>query len=278
MSKRTEKQISSLDGVSLYVQQWQPDTPPRGVIAVIHGWSDHGGRYGNLVDALLPQGYAVHALDLRGHGHAAGQRGHIFHWREYRGDVMAFLNTVQAEHPDSPLFLFGHSLGGLIVMDYVIHHPDAPLSGIILSAPLLAEPNVPRGLVLLGKLLSRVWPTFSLSPGADPKTLSRDEGVVQRYIDDPLVHSLATPRFSTEMARTQASVLANLDAIQMPLLLIYGAADALVPPDVTRKMFNNLGATDKTQHEYPGGYHELLNDLDREVVTADILAWLSNRK
>ncbi|MEL6149291.1 MAG: lysophospholipase [Chloroflexota bacterium] len=268
------KTIRSADGTELHTQWWLPTDGLRAVVALVHGWSDHSGRYMNLVDRLVPVGIGVQGIDLRGHGRSTGQRGHINAWSEYRADVDALLNDVEAHFGDVPLFLFGHSMGGLVVMDYAIHHPNRQLNGLISSSPLLEQPNVSPAFVRVAKLLSRVAPNLSLNPGADPNTVSRDPAVVEKYSADPLGHNRSTPRFGMEMLATQAFVMANLDGIQYPFLLYYGTADALVPVQVSQTVLPGIGAADKTRFEYDGGYHELINDIIKAQVLDDVAVWL----
>lgn len=276
MNHATET-LTSSDGTRLHLYTWTPEQPARAVVGIIPGWSDHGGRYMNLVNRLLLEGFAVFALDLRGHGRSDGARGHIMRWEEYRHDVDTLVGTLAARYPDLPLFVFGHSLGGLATMDYAVHHPTKPIRGLVLSAPLLAPPNVNPALRQLGTLLSRIAPAFSLNPGTDPNTVSRDPAVVASYRDDPLGHDLASARFATEMPAAQQFVLANLDGVHYPLLLVYGSADNLVPPHISRDMFQQLAAEDKTRREYEGGYHEIINDLVRQQALDEITAWINER-
>ncbi|MFZ4814958.1 MAG: alpha/beta hydrolase [Phototrophicaceae bacterium] len=275
--QHTSEMIASNDGTRLYLQSWSPETPPRAVVPFVHGWNDHSGRYMNLVNALIPAGFAAIGVDLRGNGKSEGQAGYINRWEEYRADITALLDTVSSRYPNVPQFLLGHSNGGLAVMDYVIHHPDRPLRGLLLSSPFLAEAKVSPIMSAAAKVLSSIAPRFSMNPGADVNTISRDPAVVQAYVNDPLLVSLATPRFATENTIARAFVLANLDAIQLPTLCMYGSADGLVPPQVTRDAFVKIGSQDKTRHEYEGSYHELINDLDKEKVLADIVVWLTAR-
>lgn len=272
MLEATQKTLTSLDTTKLHVQVWLPEGTPRAQIALVHGWSDHSGRYQNLVNKVVPEGIAVHAIDLRGHGMSGGQRGHVHQWADYRNDVWALLDSMDLS---VPTFLMGHSMGGLIVLDYMIHHPDTALRGLITSSPLLSPPNVSPVLVKLGQILSRIAPTFSLNPGASADTISRDKAVVEAYVNDPLVHSRATPRMSTEMEATRLFVHANLDAIKMPYLLVYGSADGLVPPDMSREAFEHVASSDKTRHEYEGAYHEVMNDINKDDVLRDIVEWLN---
>lgn len=273
--QHTTHHFHSADGTRLFYQAWQPaNTPARACIALVHGWSDHSGRYMNLVNHVVPQGYAVYALDLRGHGNSEGGRGHVQQWADYRNDVHGFLAKVSTAHPTLPRFLMGHSMGGLVVLEYAIHHPNAGLAGLIASAPLLSEPNISPVLVALADILSNIVPALSISPGADANTISRDPAVVQAYLADPLVHGRATPRAATEGKKARAFVQQNADAIRVPFLLFYGDADALVPPQTSREVFGKISSPDKTRHEYVGGYHEMLNDTDKAQVLADVSAWL----
>ena len=276
--QHTPQAITSNDGTRLHMQTWLPDDkPPRALIAVLPGWSDHSDRYMNLVNHAVPLGYGVSALDFRGHGKADGQRGHINDWADYRNDTDAFVRALARQQPGVPLFVLGHSMGGLMGMDYMIHHPQAPLHGLIASAPLLAPPNVSPVLVKLGALVSRVMPRFSLNPGVDPTVVSRDPDVVARYKNDPLGHQRVSARASTEMETTRLFVLDNLDAIKAPFLLIFGGADPLVPPDVSRSVLPKIGSRDKTAYEYANNYHEPMNDLDKERVLSDITNWVGAR-
>ncbi|MEM6284578.1 MAG: lysophospholipase [Chloroflexota bacterium] len=271
------KTIRSADGTQLHTQWWLPDDGLRAVVALVHGWSDHSGRYMNMVHKLVPMGIGVQGVDLRGHGRSAGQRGHINTWADFRADVIALLDDVEAHFGDVALFLYGHSMGGLIVMDYAIHHPDRPLKGLISSSPLLTPPNISPAYKTIARMLSRVAPSMSLNPGADPNTVSRDPAVVEKYSTDPLGHNRATPRLSVEMEITMGAVMANLDGIKYPFLLYYGTGDALVPAHVSQTILPSIGAEDRTRYEYADGYHELINDIIKEQVLDDVAGWLDAR-
>jgi alpha-beta hydrolase superfamily lysophospholipase len=261
----------------LHYHVWLPinGEEPLAIVGIIHGWSDHSGRYGNVVDHLTAHGFSVYGLDLRGHGHSDGQRGHIEAWEDYRLDIHAFLQVLERDYPDTPHFIMGHSMGGLALMEYVIHFPDAPIDGIVATSPLLSEPNVPPIMNLLAKVLAQVAPRLGINPGTDSSTITRDTSGVEDYDNDPLVHTRATPRFAMEMEVARQFVIKNADAIQHPFLLLYGDADGLVPPNVSRDIFKTVGSIDKTRHEYAGGYHELFNDLVKEDMLRDLTDWLN---
>ncbi len=270
-----EGTFTTPDGLALYFCAWRPQAPerPRAVIAIVHGFGEHSGRYGNVVAHFVPRGYAVYAFDLRGHGRSPGPRGHINDWREYREDVGAFLETVRQHEDTTPLFLFGHSMGGLIVLDYALHHPEG-LTGVIASGPVLSQPGVSPILLFISRVLSRTWPTFSLNTNLDATAISRDPDVVRAYQQDPLVHSRASARLGTELTRTVEWVMAHADAWRLPLLIVHGGADRLAPAEGSRAFFDLVGYEDKRRIEYPGGFHEPHNDIEHERVLADIEAWL----
>lgn len=271
--RHSEGTFRGSGNLNLFYQCWQPTGQTRAALAIVHGFGEHSGRYPNVVNHFVPRGYAIYALDHRGHGRSPGQRGHINAWREYRDDVRAFVQLVAARESSRPIFLWGHSLGGLIVLEYALHYPDN-VRGVIASAPLLGQAGISPILIALARLLSRIAPTFSLSTGLDATTLSRDPAVVQAYTSDPLVHSLGTPRLSTEITAAQEWTLAHTSEWRVPLLLFFGTADRLVPPENTRKFFAAIPFPDKHKIEYDGAYHETHNDIIHAQVMADVEQWL----
>jgi alpha-beta hydrolase superfamily lysophospholipase len=245
------------------------------VLVIVHGFGEHCGRYGNLVDYFVPRGYALYGLDHRGHGRSPSQRGHINAWAEYRGDVDAFLRTVASFQPGRPLFLLGHSLGALISLDYLMHDPVALAGAIISGAPIEPAGVAKPHLVALARLLSRVWPTFPLEMGLDASALSRDPEVVKDYEESPLVHGKASARFGAESLDRVAWVKAHPEKIRLPLLMVHGGADSLDLAEGTKSWFEQVTYDDKELLLYPGSYHEVHNDLDHQQLAADLESWLA---
>lgn len=262
-------------GIELYEQRWLSDAgEARAVVAIVHGFGEHSGRYTNMVDRLVPAGYAVYAFDLRGHGRSPGQRGHVDRWTEYREDVGAFVCHVSEREPGRPLFLLGHSMGGLIVLEYAEQHPEG-LRGVIASGPLLAQPGISPVKLALGRVISRVYPRFSLDTGLDVTAISRDPAVVEAYRKDPLVHGRGTARLSTEIAAAQARTLAGAPTWTLPLLIIHGAADRLAPATGSRAFFERVPAgVDKERDEIPDGAHEPHNDTSQRQALDILQGWL----
>jgi alpha-beta hydrolase superfamily lysophospholipase len=268
-----EGTLEGYGGTELYYQRWRPEEGPRAALAVVHGFGEHSGRYGNVVDWFVPRGYAVYAFDLRGHGRSQGQRGQVDSWAEMRGDVRAFLDLVHQQEPDLPVFLVGHSVGGLIALNYVLHHPEG-LEGVVASGPLLSQWPVPSVLLLVARILSNLLPRFAMKNELDATALSRDTAVVEAYVNDPLVHDQGTPRMATEMLAAIDWTQAHAAEMALPCLIVHGGADRIAGPEASRTFFGNVTIADKERIEYDGYYHEVFNELGKEQVLADVEAWV----
>ena len=275
--KHEESKFTGYGDLQLYYQTWRPDDAPKATLIVVHGLGEHSGRYMNLVNAIVPDGVTVYAFDHRGHGRSAEKMvAHVKNWDEYRGDVAAFVQMVAAAEPNVPLFLMGHSMGGLIVTNYVLHHPDG-LRGVIISAPPLGEVDVSPILRGVGKLMSVLKPDFAIDNGLDVNGLSRETAVVTAYQNDPLVHGKVSARWSTEFFKTIDWTRDHAADFNLPVLMIHGEADALVPIAGSRAFFEQIQQADKTYIAYEGGYHESLNDLHHDQAASDIGQWIQDR-
>ncbi len=272
----TEGTFDGFEGLELYYQRWRPEGKVKAILAVVHGFGEHSGRYGNVVDWFAPKGYAVYSFDLRGHGRSPGPRGYVNSFAEFREDVKAFLEFIHEQEPGCPVFLLGHSTGGLIVLEYVLHHPEG-LVGVVASAPMLAQADVSPLLVLLSKVLSRVLPRFTLTVGLDTTALSRDAAVVEAYVNDPLVHGLGTPRLGTELIKAYEWTQAHAADLSIPCLIVHGSADRIIPPEGSRVFYENVTFADKERRAYEDYYHEVFNDVGKEQVLADVEAWVERR-
>jgi alpha-beta hydrolase superfamily lysophospholipase len=212
-------------------------------------------------------------MDLRGNGRSGGQRAYIERWEEFREDLHRFVRLVREEEAGRPLFLLGNSLGGLIVLEYALLHPDG-LRGVIAASPPLGRLAVPAPLLALGRVLSRVWPRFSIRTGMDLSGLARDPEVVQTVLADPLFHRVGTARLSTEVVAAIARVQAAAPAFPLPLLVLHGSDDRMVPPEGSREFVTRVGHPDHELREYVGAFHVLFADLDHERVLTDLERWI----
>lgn len=272
--KHGESVLSRPGPVAIYMQWWLPESAPKASLALVHGLGEHSGRYPNLVKTLLDRGIAVYAADNRGFGKSSGKRGHVMSWKEYSDDTAAFLGRIREIKGPEPLFLMGHSMGGLIVLSNLLDSSQGDLKGVILSGPALSQGAVSPVLLLLGRIVSKIVPSFSLNTKLDSKAISRDPEVVAAYESDPLVHSLASARMGTEMGVAMERVKSEAGRISLPALIVHGGADRLVEPHTSRELLASLGSADKTRIEYPSYYHEPHNDLDWQKPVGDVADWM----
>ncbi len=279
MASHIEDNFSASGGLELFQQRWLPEAKAKANLVVAHGLGEHSGRYRDFAAWFVSRGYAVHSYDHRGHGKSPGQRGHINSWAEYREDLRAFLTLVRGEFSQTPTFLVGHSMGGLMVLDYALHYPEG-LRGVVSSGPSLEYgEDISRFLLLVARGLSRVAPRMRMDNGLDAEGLSHDKEVVKAYREDPLVHGWVSPRFVTAMGETMAATLQNAGQwpADLPLFIIHGSADPICPPSGSLRFFEQAGAQDKSRKTYPGFLHESFNELGREEVLGDVTAWLEAR-
>jgi acylglycerol lipase len=276
----TTEASGSLRGVGdrhLFWRSWTPDdAPARAVIVLVHGLGEHSGRYDHLVARLVGEGYAVHAADHRGHGRSDGPRALIENMVDVVTEVDTLVDRAAAAQPGVPVFMLGHSMGGLIALRYALAHQER-LAGVILSGTLAQLDPVPKPLELVGRALSVIAPRTPLI-AIDPALVSRDPAVVEAYRSDPLVHHGKVPaRTAVQLADAVARLPSTVGAISVPTLILYGAADALCPPAGSVMLGERIGATDTTVKAYAGLFHEIFNEPERETVLDDLVTWLAPR-
>ncbi len=259
-------------GLELYCRRWRSENAPKAVLSIVHGHGEHSGRYGNVADWFVPRGYSVYAFDLRGHGHSQGKRGELNDFGEWREDVRAFLDLVR-ETERAPIFLAGHSLGGLIALDFALRN-GSDLAGVVISGPVLSPPGLSPFLLWLSRVLGRVWPSLTLESGLDTSALSRDTAVVDAYVNDPLVHSKGSPRMANEMMDAVEWTQAHAPELALPCIVVHGGEDRLCDPQGSKRFIDNVTFADKERIEYEGYFHEVYNEPGKEQVFADVEAWL----
>lgn len=275
MARFDEGFFTSRDGLRLYWMSERPEQP-RAHVVFVHGYGDHTGRYRPTFQALTAQGFAVHALDYRGHGRADGRRGYCATWPDYLDDLSAFWERVRSTTEGGKLFLMGHSHGALMSVHLRARGGLEGLSGMVLSSPyfkLALTP--PRVKLLAARLLARVVPWAPIPTELTPEQLSRDEAVQREARQDPLYNRIATPRWFIESTQAQEKVLALAPGLQLPLFLFTGAEDGVAKVENGRAFFEAVGARDKVYKSYPGMRHEPLNELGKEQVFQDVSNWIS---
>jgi len=271
---RQENGYLETGGGRLFFQKWLPESPQQ-IMVVAHGLGEHSGRYGNLVDYFVPRGYGILALDHRGHGRSSGVRGHVDSFVDYREDLAAFVRQVLRETGREKVILVGHSLGGLIAAGYGLRYPETLLCLVLSSPALRTHKPPPRVKAGLGRVLAHVAPRLLMRNEIDPSHISRDAAVVKAYVADPLVHDRVSPRFFVEFLKETERVFQDAGRLSVPLLLLQAGEDFLVSPAASREFFERAGSREKELKVYPGHYHEIFNEPEKEQVFQDMLAWLN---
>jgi len=269
--------LRTADGLSLEVRRWQEDTVPhRWTFVIVHGLGEHSGRYQHLAARFTPLGATVYAMDQRGHGRSGGKRGHAPSLDALLDDIDAVVLRAR-EDDGSPVVLIGHSFGGLLAIAYALKHADH-IDRAIFSAPLLkVKQRVPAWKRALSTVLPRIAPGMTFSNEVDASLLSHDPGNGPAYTSDPLVHDHITAGLYGDTIARGEEFIMRAPELRVPFLLMQGRDDQIVDPVGSQRFFARAAAPDRAFCLYPGLYHEIFNELDREKVFQDIESWLTQR-
>jgi len=266
--------LTAHDGIPLAVEDHELPSP-RARVLIVHGYAEHRGRYAELTARLMAEGFECHLFDLRGHGGSGGALAHVAQFSDYLEDLALVVRHVRRDA--RPLILVAHSLGGLIALAYV-RRSGADVDALAVSSPYLRPafrvPAVKKGMAAVA---SRVAPTMKFASGLDPQWLSHDERIVTAYATDPLVFRITTPRWFIEVERAQRELLDGAAEIRLPLLMQLGEEDRIADHRRSIEVFRRIGSADKTLVPYAGLRHEIYNELARDRVIDDLLAWLRSR-
>jgi alpha-beta hydrolase superfamily lysophospholipase len=268
-----EEQVETAAGLRITVRSWRPRAKARGVVAIVHGVKSHSGYYTWAAEQLVGSGLAVYALDLHGRGKSEGDRLYLERIGDYLDDVDTLVGLARSREPGLPVFLLGHSAGGVISCVYTLEH-QAELAGLICEsfAFQVAAPDLLVGIV---KALSRVAPHLPVL-NLKNRDFSRDPQVVRRMDEDPLVaHEVQPSHTVAELVRATERLRREFPRITLPVLILHGTSDKVTRPSGSRFFYETAGSTDKTLKLYEGHAHDLLNDLDRQVVMGDIQGWMN---
>ena len=275
--KTSDGKLTTTDGLSLYWNSWLPESTPKAVVQVIHGYAEHIDRYTNVVNELVPAGYAVFGNDHRGHGKSDGKRGHIHSFQEFIEDEKLFRSEViKRKFPDIPYLILGHSMGSLIAMNLVEQYPDDTRCLVLSGTGSGPGTEISPALILITKIVSRILPGIHVKSPLPPEFISRDPDTVQAYKDDPLVYNVITPRLAEQMNTYTTIGAYNAFKIKIPVLIQYGSLDTALSGQ--QRLFELVGAQDKAIRCYEGLKHEVYNELpqDRAVVLKDLREWLDS--
>ena len=274
--------VRTADQLDLVWRSWRPETP-KGIVVIIHGLAEHSGRYQATAELLSNNGWAVYACDLRAHGLSpdlpkAG-RVHVNQFADYFMDVDAITGLARKQHPGLPLFVLGHSMGGLITISYALERPEG-LAGVIISSPALAthpEFKPPALLKILVSILSVVAPRVLVDSELDTQAISRDPEVVKAYLDDPLISQKISARWYSQLLKTMKKVNRNAGSLRVPMLLMQSGSDRLVDPAAPGHFASAAPAGLVDLVVWEGLYHEMFNEPEKDRVCARLLDWLGNQ-
>ncbi len=269
-----EGNFKGVRSANIYYQGWLPTGSVKATIIISHGLGEHSGRYMNVVNHFIPLGCAIYGMDHLGHGKSDGEREVIDRFKDFTDNLTIYYHMIKVWQPDKPIFLLGHSLGGLITAFYLIDQ-QSNFKGAIISAPMTSIPeNISPVTVTLGRILSALVPKAGII-GLDATGISRDPEVVKAYVNDPLVFHGKTPsRLAAEMLVAIQRVNAEANKITIPFIALQGTADKLVNPNDAKHLYDTASSKDKTLKTYPGLYHEVFNEPERNVVLKDVETWL----
>lgn len=266
--------VQAVDGLRLHYRAWEVDAPRAGLL-VLHGLFEHSRRYQELGEFMAEAGFSTFALDLRGHGGSEGRRGHVRRFEILLQDVDRFRREVEGGlDVELPLFLIGHSMGGLVAVRYLEEY-ESSLAGAVITAPWFGTAvPVPRWQVILANVLDRVLPAFPFPFRIDPATLSHDPERVADYRDDPDIHGTITPRLFTEISTAMHRALQRADRIDVPVHFLLAGDDRLVDTQRSLAFARALPARVVTVDVLDGAYHEVLQERERRETMATIRDWM----
>ena len=276
-SSKIKWHFKSKDGLELFAHAFPAQEDPKAVVCIVHGHGEHIDRYEHVAAALNQAGYSVIGYDHRGHGQSDGPRGHIPSYELLLDDMTRFRNEVKEYYPNIPQFVWGHSMGGNIVLNYMLRNKPE-LSGVIATGPWLKLAFEPPAIqIFLGKMMDKIKPDFTQESGLDSAALARDPEVVRAYEEDNLVHGKISARLMVEMLDSGLWALEHANEFPLPLLLMHGSADRLTSADASKDFAAKAPADKVTLKIWDGFYHELHNEPEKDEVFKTIIDWMDNR-
>lgn len=275
--KSFESKFEGSNGISFYIRGWDPtNNRPKALLSLIHGLGEHTGRYLHVGKSMTDAGYALVGFDLRGHGKSGGARGHFPSLNTVMQDMRQFSKFLVQRYPDIPHFLYGHSLGGLLSLAYALQYP-AGLNGVIVTgAALRSSLQEQKNKIAMVNLLGSVLPSITVPSGLDATTISRDADVVQKYINDPLVHDKTSLGLGKAALKAIEQCFTHAKEFAPPLLIMHGSVDKLTYPSGSEDFAKLATETNKdvTLKLWDGLYHEIHNEPEKAEVFKVMIEWI----
>jgi len=273
MSIKSQETIQDADDLKIFFRSWRPETKVRATVVIVPGFNAHSGYYEHVAEHLVADGLSVYAVDLRGRGNSEGERFFVESFDDYVRDVEAVMEIAKTREPALPMFMLGHSAGGVVACLYTLDHP-ADLTGLICES-FAHELPAPDFVLSVFKGLSHLAPHAHILHLPNER-FSRDPVVVEAMNNDPLIENETQPtQTMAAMVRADERLKQDFPQITLPVLILHGTEDKNTRPSGSQHFYDNAGSPDKTLKFYEGGFHDLLNDVDKEVVLADIIGWIN---
>jgi acylglycerol lipase len=273
-SETTEEKLTGVGGLTIVFRSWRPARKPRGVVVIVPGFNSHSGYYGWVAEQFVASGLAVYAVDLRGRGKSDGERFYVETFADYVSDVDIVVKTAKSRELGLPVFLLGHSAGGVVACMYTLEN-QAGVAGLICESFAFQVPAPDFALAAL-KGLSHVFPHAHVLHLKN-EDFSRDPKAVAAMNADPLIaHETQPTKTVAEMVRADERLKQEFPQFTLPLLILHGTADKATKPPGSQLFYDTASSTDKTLKLYEGHFHDMLNDVDKEVVMADIKGWIDS--
>lgn len=270
-----EEKVMGSSGMNVFIRSWRPHAAARGVVAIVPGFNSHSGYYLWAAEQLVAMDLAVYAVDLRGRGNSDGERFFIEKFADYLSDVSTMVDLAKSREPGLPVFILGHSAGGVVSCVYTLEN-QAGLAGLICESFAFQVP-APDFVLAVLKGLSHIAPHAHVLK-LNNEDFSRDPKVVEFMNNDPLIAHEVQPTLTVaEMVRADERLKREFPLIKLPVFILHGTLDKATKPSGSQLFFDTAGSADKTLKLYEGHYHDLLNDIGKEQVMADIQSWLSAR-
>jgi alpha-beta hydrolase superfamily lysophospholipase len=263
------------DGLKVFYRNWQPAATPKAVVVLVHGFNSHSGYYQWVAGQLNAQDIAAYALDFPGRGNSDGERYYIADYNEFVADIDKLVDIAKAAHPGLPLFILGHSAGGVLSAIYALDHQEK-LSGFICESFAFQVPAPDFAIAVL-RGLSHIFPHAHVVKLKN-EDFSRNPEVVDFMNNDPLIaHEVQPTKTMQQLSLADERLKNEMSKVTLPLLILHGTQDKATKPEGSRSFYDNAASADKTIRLYEGHFHDLLNDLDKEIVMNDIVSWLNGR-
>ena len=275
--KHVETNWKTQDGLDIFAQSWEPDAAQvKAVVCLVHGVGEHSARYAHVAEAFGKEGYAFFAMDLRGHGRSGGARGHVSSSEDFLRDIDLLLEQAHARYPGLPLILYGHSLGGILVLYYGLKRKPDVKGVIATSSGLRTAIEQQPAKIMAARVLGSLLPSVAIPSGLETDAISRDVKVVQAYKTDPLVHDKISLGFGKIMLGVVQWTLEHAAEFSLPLLLLHGKQDRIAFPVGSTEVANALPGK-STLMMWDEAYHELHNEPEKGEVFKAMMAWMDAR-